>query len=159
MVWLACTFVKVIAADRTHRGAVHQHVRDVVARRDGDGERLVRPAEHRDVPRRGDQAACARRRRNRVADAGVSERRVDRVRRSHVGKGVAGHRADRHAIHQHIRDGMAAIGRDGEALVAAVRHGLRRGRADAAAGPCGRGDDERLQREGGADGMVGLSRS
>ena len=74
----------------------------------------------------------------------------------HIGEGMAGHRAHRRAVHQHVRDHVAGARRDGEGRAAPGWDRLRRGRADAAARPRARRDDIGLPGEGGADGVVGL---
>ena len=55
-------------------------------------------------------------------------------------KGVAVHRAHALAVHQHIGDGIALLGGDGEGLGRALLHGHRTGRGDGAALTGGGGD-------------------
>ena len=55
-------------------------------------------------------------------------------------EGVAVHRAHALAVHQHIGDGVALLGGDGEGLGRALLHGHRTGRGDGAALTGGGGD-------------------
>ena len=55
-------------------------------------------------------------------------------------KGIAVHRAHALAVHQHVGDGVALLGGDGEGLGRALLHGHRTGRGDGAALTGGGGD-------------------
>ena len=65
---------------------------------------------------------------------------VDRVVLHHIFKRVRAHRADAYAVHQHVLDAVAGIGRDGKGLAFALGYGDRaRGGVDLAVlvGGCG----------------------
>ena len=75
----------------------------------------------------------------------------DGVVRAHAGEGVARHRPHRRAVHQHVVDVPARVGRDGEGLVVAVARAHRSRRADRAVQARAGGDRVGVDREAGGD--------
>ena len=131
-----------VPAHRADRRAVHAHVQNVIAGVGRDGERLAPAVVHRLRCARRDAPTRPRRRRDHVRADG--KRRRERVIRRDVGEGVPAHRADRRAVHTHVQNVIAGVGRDGERLAPAVIHRLRRARRDAPTRPRRRRDHVRV---------------